>query len=291
MKLARTQSASPLPFTLRFSSRGLFVAVFFFLTWVPASLTLFPAVHAADWRVGLEISVPYTMGERDRATQLLGAGVRPTAQDAFDNSSDTISLGSAILSAYFYHPEDTEQQRFLVRDFRSDRLPQQWELYINSNQEGRPVTMTWTLLPTVMGRCLGVAFSLTDVTAGSAIDVAQASYAYPNSAGTPRHFQLRAEPVSQTPPQPPLDLVSRQAGPALVELAWTGGDAPALVGYHVYRKSAGASAQRLTSAALPTPAYRDEGLSPGSYTYQVTAVTATGCESGPSNELAVSIGP
>ena len=294
MKTLRVKKCSTLPLPLAPCPVGMSVAVFLFFTFSPCPLPLapFPSAHAADWQLSINISVPYTMGEGGEATQRVTAGTRLTALDAFDNTWDTIALGSTILSAYAYHPEYAPAYELLARDFRFDRYPQQWDFYIVSNQDGQPVTLAWSLPATSMGACLGMTLTLTDVTAGTTVDLTQPTYGYTNSAGVMRQFQLDATQVVETPPLPPLNLFSPRTGTTSVLMAWAGVNSPSVVGYHVYRKAAGETAyQRLTTTSSTVAKYLDSGLSPASYSYLVTALTATGCESGPSNELTVSVGP
>jgi hypothetical protein len=75
-----------------------------------------------------------------------------------------------------------------------------------------------------------------------------------------------------------------------VLLAWRA-NSGGVTGYRVYRKDPAATQyHQLTVTPTPAAKYLDQGLSPGSYSYEVTAVTAD-CESGPSSALTVSVGP
>ena len=145
---------------------------------------------AADWQMKMTMTVPYVGAEGDVATQAFTAGARSTALDGFDNQWDTVALGSSILTVYAYHPDFAVENRLLIRDFRSELFPQEWDIYVGSDQDGKPVTLTWTLPPNPA--CLGLSLSLTDTTTGAAVDLTQASYGYTNDAATPRRFHLMA---------------------------------------------------------------------------------------------------
>ncbi|MEW6325711.1 MAG: fibronectin type III domain-containing protein [Nitrospirota bacterium] len=246
--------------------------------------------------MSIKISVPCEPpscvgGEGGKAAQVVTAGARLTALDAYDNTWDTMALGSSILSAYADHPDYAPGHRFLARDYRFDSYPKQWDMYVISDQDGQPVTLALTAPQTTSGACLGISLNLTDVTAGAPVDLLQPTYMYTNSAGVPRQFRLTASQVVETPPSSPANLFSPRVGTTSVLLAWTGVNGASVVGYHVYRKDPGSSEyRRRTVAPAPAGKYIDGDVNPGSYSYLVTAVTSTGCESGPSNGLAVFVG-
>ena len=270
---------------------GKVMVFFLFFALTPHPLPLTPCVFASDWQLGLTISVPYPGGEGGKATQVLTAGARSTALDGFDNVWDTViyNNGTALV-AYFYHPEFATDDQYLARDVRLDSYPKQWDFYVGSDQDGQPIALTPNLPQPSMGSCVGAALSLTDVTAGGAVDLTQPAYLYTNNASTTRHFQLTATQTTQSPPDPPFNLFSPRTGTTVVLLAWKAASG-GVTGFRVYRKDPGATQyHQLTVAPMPTAKYLDQGLSPGGYSYEVTAVTAD-CESGPSGALAVSVGP
>jgi hypothetical protein len=278
----------PLPITLY--PLPSIIALFLFFTLAPLPFTLhpLPSVLAADWQATVTFSVADPIG--GRAVQPLTAGMRVTALDGFDNTWDAIAMKGNTLAAYFYHPGDTGHE-FLARDVRFSSYPKQWDLYVDSDQDGQPVMMGWSLPQTAMGACLGIALTMTDVTAGAPVDLTQAGYTYANSAGVSRRFQLTASQVVETPPQQPVNLFSPRVGASSVLLAWTGTANPAVVGYHIYRKDPGSTGyKRRTVAPAPTAKYIDTDVAPGDYFYLVTSTSATGCESNPSNALAVKVG-
>ena len=268
---------------------GSFLLLFLFLTLGPGPLTLY-SVFAADWQLNMKVTVPHAMGERGLATQKIALGQQLTAGNEYDNVWDTVSYGSAGLSAYSYRPDLPVNQQLLVRDFRGDALPQQWELLIGSDQNGQPMTIEWSPLTLPTGGCQMIV-SLTDVTAGTAVDLGQLSYQYTNSAGQMRQFRVDASADPSMQPPAPYNLSNPRIKRLRPRLIWDAIDDPAVVGYHIYRKSASSpDYQRLTASPTDRQRYGDRTItSAGDYTYQVTATTAEGCESPPSNEVLVTI--
>jgi hypothetical protein len=281
----------PLPTSYRPPARTL---LFLLIMLVAVSCPLSPVspAYAADWELTLSASLPYPSAEGGRAAQSLTVGVRATAQDGFDNASDTKSLGGAIVSISADHPNFSPGHQLLARDLRADHYPQSWAFAVSSNQDGRPITLSWTLPAGQPGSCQGMSLSLTDVTAGATVNLLQPSYIYTNTAATPRRFMVTATQAAQSPPPAPVNLFGPLHGSASIHLAWSGVNKSSVVGYHVYRRDPGtANAVRRTAAPVPSPKYLDSDLVPGGYAYFVTAVTATGCESPLSDALAVTVKP
>lgn len=255
-------------------------------------LSTVSSVYAADWELTLSASQPYTSAEGGRAAQSLTVGVRATAQDGFDNVSDTKTLGDAIVSIYADHPNFAPGQQFLARDLRAEHYPQSWSFVVSSSQNGPPITLNWTLPAGQPGSCQGVSLSLTDVTAGGTVNLLQPSYVYTNTVATPRRFTLTATQAAQSPSQAPVNLTRLHHESTSVQLAWHGVKKSSAVGYHVYRKDPGtANAVRRTAMPVPSPKYLDSDLVPGRYVYFVSAVSATGCESPLSTGLTVTVTP
>jgi len=91
------------------------------------------------------------------------------------------------------------------------------------------------------------------------------------------------------PPAPPLGLeviyVPAEGGaPASLDLSWAISPETGVAGYNVYRsEQEGTRGERLNSALLRTPAFRDMNAVPGrTYFYTVTAIDTAGLESAPS---------
>jgi len=250
-----------------------------------------PALYAADWEMRLSASLPYTSAEGGRATQSVIVGAGKAAKDAFDNASDTKAISGSVMTAYVDHPEFELKNRFLSRDIRADHYPQAWTIDVASNQDGQPVTLSWTLPPGRPGSCQGVALSLTDGSTGVTVDLLGPSYHYTNVAATPRRFTLTATQMTQTIPGSPANLRSHhRIRSTASRLVWGKVNDSVVVGYHLYRKDPGATGfLRRTVSPLASHNYLDNSLSPGDYSYYVTAVTSAGCESEPSNTIAVTI--
>ncbi|HUJ79292.1 MAG TPA: fibronectin type III domain-containing protein [Nitrospiria bacterium] len=265
-----------------------------FLSLATAACLQFSAsfAYSADWEMRLSASLPYTTAEGGRATQSVTVGANSAAQDAFDNVSDTKALGIGVVTAYAYHPELASGDQFLARDIRADHYPQTWTINVASNQDGRPVTLTWTLPAGKPGNCQSVRLSLTDASTGATVDLLRPPYSYTNASAAPHRFILTASQATQTPPETPLNLHGPRTGAEAIQLNWSRVRDPSVVGYQLYRMNPGATGfVRRTAVPLSSTSVTDTGLVPGSYAYFVTAVTSAGCESGPSNTLAVTIGP
>jgi hypothetical protein len=110
-------------------------------------------------------------------------------------------------------------------------------------------------------------------------------------------YELRSEPSSPItvnlsdtfPPATPTGLAAIPGGTATtaaIDLSWQPSTDPDLSGYHVYRRNAAGTFERLTSTSVLGPAFSDITVTPGTaYTYRVTAVDNTGNESAPSTEV------
>ena len=267
------------------------LALFLAVSLVTSALCVEPAVYAADWEMRLSASLPYTSAEGGRATQSVTVGAGTAAKDAFDNASDTKAINGLVMTAYAYHPEFATKDRFLARDIRADHYPQTWTIDIASNQDGQPVTLSWTLPPVRPGSCQDVTLSLTDASTGVTVDLLGPSYHYTNVAATPRRFTLTASQATQATPGAPPNLRSHhRIRSTASRLVWSKVNDPAVVGYHLYRKDPGATGfMRRTVSPLTSHTYLDSDLVPGDYAYYVTAVNSTGCESEPSNTIDVTI--
>lgn len=94
--------------------------------------------------------------------------------------------------------------------------------------------------------------------------------------------------VDAEPPPAPIDLTATLESGRTVRLAWRGGDAPDLAGFHVYR-IAGNHVERITADPAPVRQYVDVDVPEGLWAYQVTAIDQAGNESGPSNRAQVRV--
>ncbi|MFD0939837.1 fibronectin type III domain-containing protein [Pedobacter boryungensis] len=85
----------------------------------------------------------------------------------------------------------------------------------------------------------------------------------------------------------PYDLEVVSSTLTSIKISWK--DLTSVSGFNVYRKTGSSNYVKITSIAFPIKSYSDTQLTPGTlYTYKVTAVTADGAESLPTNELTVS---
>jgi hypothetical protein len=95
------------------------------------------------------------------------------------------------------------------------------------------------------------------------------------------------------PPKAPTGLEAVFSGPGqkpFIDLTWAPNTEPDLAGYNVYRHEQNAQPEKINSALVPTPSFRDENTGLGKrYFYAVTAVDARGNESARSGESSESI--
>ena len=80
------------------------------------------------------------------------------------------------------------------------------------------------------------------------------------------------------PPTVPTGLQAAASGPGqktFIDLVWAPGTDADLDGYNVYRHHGSAAPERINTALVKSPAYRDEAVAPGNqYSYSVSAVDA-----------------
>lgn len=90
---------------------------------------------------------------------------------------------------------------------------------------------------------------------------------------------------SVTPPSNVTDTVSG----SVVGITWDKNVEANVVGYNVYRASESGTFTKLNQSPVTGTTYKDSPVSVGVYTYHVTAVTTTGDESSPSNNLIMTV--
>jgi uncharacterized protein len=117
------------------------------------------------------------------------------------------------------------------------------------------------------------------------------------TARGPASPSVAATPGRSTPPAPPKNLVATPSANT-VRLSWTPSPDPNVAGYVVYRAGPTGEVTRPTgevtrigSVRVPATTFTDRDMSPGTYRYAVTAqdATARANESGPSNEVSVTL--
>jgi hypothetical protein len=101
---------------------------------------------------------------------------------------------------------------------------------------------------------------------------------------------VSATPGRSTPPAPPTDLVATPSANT-IRLSWLPSRDPNVAGYVVYRAGPTGEIVRVGSVRAPATTFVDRDLTPGTYRYAVTAqdATARANESGPSNEVSVTL--
>ena len=75
-----------------------------------------------------------------------------------------------------------------------------------------------------------------------------------------------------------------------VLLSWSASDGDdAAVGYWIYREDGVSGFAKVNDVAVTATWFTDSTVDSGTYTYEVTAVDASGVESGPSNQVTISV--
>jgi hypothetical protein len=249
-----------------------------------------------DWQMTFTVSVPDPNADGGLLVNRLEAGSLSTSTDLYDNDSDVIALLAGPVQAAFTHEDETAYPgglQLLWRDIREERLPQSWKIKVVSEQSGSPVTVAWTVPPSIPSDiCRSGHISFQDQTSGELIDMnAASSYSYASigNPGAPeiRIFALTVDSLPQNAPPPPSNVMvrSRNGG---IQLRWTVDRKIDLAGYNVWRSTSnGGEYVRLTSTPIRDNRYADRQTTAGTtYYYVVTALGGNGCESGFSKQAA-----
>ena len=101
------------------------------------------ATGSAAWQLTLDVSTPDQNSDTGAATNKLTIGTDQTATDAYDNRFDTVALLRGPVQAYIAHPEYPSERQKLWRDLRSDALPKEWTIEVNSPGEGNTINIGW----------------------------------------------------------------------------------------------------------------------------------------------------
>src|SRR3990172_3122041 len=99
--------------------------------------------ESSAWQLTLDISTPDPNSDTGTATNKLTLGTDPTATDAYDNKFDTIALLRGPIHAYIAHHEYATEHQRLWRDIRTDTLPKEWTIEVNSLGEGNTINIKW----------------------------------------------------------------------------------------------------------------------------------------------------
>ena len=145
------------------------------------------AVSIAAWQVNIEVSTPDLTADTGLATNKLYIGTDGAATEGYDNKLDTIAFLDGPIQAYLSHPEYQLNQQKLWRDVRSDSLPQNWEIEVQSSGANNTINLNWKIeAPNNLD------FSLMDKDSGQNIDITSSSkYSYNNTSTTPKRFLLK----------------------------------------------------------------------------------------------------
>jgi len=242
--------------------------------------TIAAPLTASGTEMQVTVSVPHADAEGGVARNRLRLGMIPSASNVFDPALDLEALPSPALSAAVRHPEYATAYQFLWWDFREEAFPQIWEMEISSDQRNATMTISAEAPPTVPNGCSQGRWTLRDTQTGETFDLGSSplTYAYPNSVGVTRRFVVRADELAGTIPPVPQNLWSPRQGRASVYLAWSDSSITD-ARYHVYRQTDQGTV-RLTTIPIDGSSYVVTGVDrSAAVTYQVTAVSASGCES------------
>ena len=141
----------------------------------------------AAWQVNIEVSTPDPNSDTGIASNKLYIGTDVAATAGYDNQLDTVALLRGPVQAYLSHPEYPSGQQKLWRDVRSDSLPQDWEIEVQSSGANNTINLNWKIeAPNNLD------FSLMDKDSGQNIDITSSSkYSYSNTSTTPKMFLLK----------------------------------------------------------------------------------------------------
>src|SRR3990170_4388739 len=150
------------------------------------TLTL-TATSLAAWQLNLDITTPDPNSDTGIATNKLTVGTDPTATDAYDNKFDTVALLKGPVEAYIVHPEYVVEQQKLWRDIRTDGLPKEWTIEVNSLVEGNTINIKGGIdVPDNLN------FTLIDLDKNKEIRIrASTEYSYNSTANSQKKLLLR----------------------------------------------------------------------------------------------------
>ena len=139
------------------------------------------------WQLTLDVSTPDPNSDTGIASNKLIIGTEPNATDTYDNTFDTVVLLKGPVQAYILHPEYATEQQKLWRDLRSDALPKEWTIEINSPEEGNTINIKWGInAPDNLN------FTLIDQDNNQEIGIrASSEYSYNSTSNSQKKFLLR----------------------------------------------------------------------------------------------------
>ncbi len=143
---------------------------------------------SAAWQLSLDVSTPDPDADTGIATNKLLIGADQTATDAYDNKFDTVALLKGPVQAYISHPEYPVERQKLWRDLRSNTLPKEWIIEVNSPEEGKTVKIKWGITAPE-----NLNFTLIDQDNNQEIGIRTASeYSFNSTSNSQKRFLLRA---------------------------------------------------------------------------------------------------
>jgi len=142
---------------------------------------------SAAWQLTLNVSTPDPNSDTGAATNKLTIGADQTATDAYDNKFDTVALLRGPVQAYIAHPEYAADKQKLWRDLRSDALPKEWTIEVNSPGEASAINIKWGInAPDNLN------FTLIDQDNNQEIGIrASSEYSYNSTSNSQKKFLLR----------------------------------------------------------------------------------------------------
>ena len=142
---------------------------------------------SAAWQITLDVSTTDPNADSGLATNRLTVGTDQTATEAYDNKFETVALVRGPLPAYIAHPEYATEQQKLWRDLRSNTLPKEWSIEVNSPGEGNTVMIKWGI-----NAPDNLSFTLIDQDNNQEIGIRESSeYSYNSISNSKKIFLLR----------------------------------------------------------------------------------------------------
>jgi len=224
----------------------------------------------------------------------LKIGTSKDATNGYDPIYEKDAFFAGNLRSYFYHPEWGRSSipgatDYYWDDIRSANLPQTWDFSVEGYRTDRNITLTWDISHLAGDACSSIELSMTDMVSGQTVvmtDGTNASYSYFNASSSAYPFRVTAKEVPIAIAAP-ANLRANQ-GSGEVVLHWSA--EAAMAGYKVYRSASGGAFALVSGDSLVTDnngdgiinfvdKTADKKSAPTTYTYAVTAINPTGCES------------
>ncbi|MCC6543244.1 MAG: hypothetical protein IT392_01925 [Nitrospirae bacterium] len=142
---------------------------------------------SAAWQLTFDVSTPDPDSDSGLATNRLTVGADQTATDAYDNKFDTVAFLGGPVQAYIPHPEYAIEKQKLWRDIRSNALPKEWIIEVNSPGDGNTIKIKWGITAPD-----NLNVTLIDQDNNKEIGIRTSSeYSYNNTPNSQKKFLLR----------------------------------------------------------------------------------------------------